>query len=1112
MQSNDPVLAFAGFLEQLSRQGFTIGVDRYLRLQELLNQIGGRCAPADLKTLLCPVFAVNKAQQKLFHEAFDSYFHLFQSPAKKQDPGGAAIDWYPTVLGGYQPMAVREWPYFLGGALVVVLILVVGLFILPKGPEEETLAQTPAARAAPQNPSPAKPNPPPVENAAPKPAAFPRSPCSESSSVFYQRGGIAVRLTLTLAPLVFFAFYEWYRFDRRRLALRKQRGKKPPYVWPLRVRVPALRPFDSEQFYSAARLMRRRQVDEFHRLDVDASVAATVAALGYPSFTYKSASKMPEYLVLIDRASFRDHQAELFNLLGKTLEEEGVFVVRYFYDGDPRLCRSETGEAFHLSDLQKRYSRHRLIIFGVGEKLIDPITGKLESWVSAFSDWQERAVLTPETPSRWGVQEITLAGHFIVAPATLDGLASLADQLESSALTDLRSWRRHGSGPKPDELEAPHSVDSLKSYLSEDAFQWLCACAVYPELYWDLTLYLGSLECMKHGLITEANLQRLVRLPWFRSGVMPDDLRWSLIRELDREKEKSIRLAIIDLLEQNPPPRESFAGETYELNLVVQRWLYRRSRKARREMLQVAKSLPFSKASRDYTLLRFLESSRNSPLDFILPGRLRKLFYRNGISAFGVKTSVRALVTLATMSIAWFALAAPRSGINSIAILPFLNQTGDPRMEAIGDELAEGVINRLFRLPELRVISYRSVARYQGQQIDPVIIGRELGVSAVLIGRISKRDDVITLNAELIDGCDKTRIWGQQETLKFSDLTNAPYWLAKSISDKLGLKLSERQRMDLDAEELYQTGRRYWNQRTTDSLNKATDYFEKAIALKPEYALAHAGLADCYNMLATYGAKPPAEAFSTAKAAARKALDIDDSLAEAHISLAYALFRGDWKWADSEREFRQALAMNPRSAQGHQWYASLLVAEGRADEAIAHTKSAQELDSTSLIIRSHFGFVYFFAHRYDDSIMTCQKVLELDPTFFAVRRYLGQAYAQKGKYEQAIAEFQKAVAGSGGSPLIRAELAHTLAIGGKKDEAQKILAELKQLATERYISPYHIAMIYAGLGNKDEAFNWLEKAYQERADHMVFLKVDPRFDPLRSDARMASLLERLGLK
>jgi tetratricopeptide (TPR) repeat protein len=381
-----------------------------------------------------------------------------------------------------------------------------------------------------------------------------------------------------------------------------------------------------------------------------------------------------------------------------------------------------------------------------------------------------------------------------------------------------------------------------------------------------------------------------------------------------------------------------------------------------------------------------------------------------------------------------------------------------------------------------------------------------------MIGRISKRDEDITINAELINARDKTRIWGEQQSLRFSDLRMADHRLARSVLGKLGLKISDEERAKLDAEELYEMGRNYWNQRTAEGITKGIDFFEKAVALKPDYALAHAGLADCYNMLAAYGAKAPTEAYPRAKTEARQALEIDDTLAEAHVSLGYALFRGDWKWADSEKEFRQALLLNSRSAQAHQWYANLLVVLGRFDEAIAQAKLAEDLDSTSLIIRAHFGFVYFYAHRYDDSIAACQKAIEVDPSFFAARRYLGQAYAQKGKYEQAIDEFQRAVAASSGSALMRAELAHTLAVAGKKDEAEKILGELKQLSAERYFSPYHIAMIYAGLGNNDEAFNWLDKAFEQRADYLVFLKVDPRFELLHSDPRFASLLERVGLR
>jgi eukaryotic-like serine/threonine-protein kinase len=449
-------------------------------------------------------------------------------------------------------------------------------------------------------------------------------------------------------------------------------------------------------------------------------------------------------------------------------------------------------------------------------------------------------------------------------------------------------------------------------------------------------------------------------------------------------------------------------------------------------------------------------------------------------------------------------------GIESIAVLPFANLTGDTKMEQITDEMTEGIITHLYGLQKLSVISYGAVEQYKGQQLDAAAVGRELGVSAVMIGRITKRDEVVTVNAELINARDRTRIWSAQEKTKFSDLMMAQHRLARGVSGKLGLNFSKEELKALEAEEFYETGRGYLNLRTPEDIKKGINNFEKAIELKPSYALAHAGLADCYNMLATYGAKAPAEAFPRAKDEARKALEIDPSLAEANVSLAYALFRGDWNWKESEKEFTKALRLNSKSAQGHQWYASLLMALGRTDEAIAETKRAQELDSTSLSIRAHFGFVYFFSHRYDESIAECQKALELNPSSFLARRYLGQAFAQKGKYDQAIDQFQRAA--SGDSPLVRAELANILGRAGKKVDAEKILAELKQLRNESYFSAYHIALIYAGLGDKNESFNWLDRAFQERGDYLVYLKVDPRFDSLHSDARFGSLVDRVGLR
>lgn len=631
---NDSLLVFAGFLELLSGQGFTIGVDDHLRLQKLLNKISGNCAPDDLKTLLCPIFATDKTQQDRFYLAFDSYFGLFQSTSQKKAAISGAIEWHPTVLGGCEPLAARKWPYVLAGAAVVLLILVSGLYISPKQQEAEAPAQVGPEQTQPDKPPPQLPDQQPSSSpkvekpsagAAPQPAVeqteAPPQPISEPRQRIYQGHRNTFLVTAISALLVGILFYAWYRFNRRKLVLQRQLGKKPPYVWPLRAETRS-RPFDSEQFYTAARLMRSRQVDEYYQVDVNASVAATIGAMGYPSFRYKAASKMPDYLVLIERTSFRDHQAQLFNELFKALEQEAVFLVRYFYDGDPRVCRTGTQDSIHLVELQRRYPLHRLLILGSGDGLIDPITGRIESWASIFSGWPERAVLTPEIPSRWGAREVELASEFILAPATLDGLTSLIDQFASSVMTDLRFWRPKLNEEPPGEFE--QSVESLRSYLGEGAFKWLCACAIYPELHWDLTVYLGSAECMREGLVREENLRRLVRLPWFRSGTMPDDLRWLLIRQLDEDTQKAVHLAIIDLLQENPPPKESFAYDNYQFDLVVQQWLCRRDRKSAREALRRMKELPRSQAVRDYTLLRFLDSSRISPLDMVLPWHFRR--------------------------------------------------------------------------------------------------------------------------------------------------------------------------------------------------------------------------------------------------------------------------------------------------------------------------------------------------------------------------------------------------------------------------------------------------------------------------------------------------------
>lgn len=650
-------LVFGDFLEHLRRQGFTVGVDDYLRLQELLNKIGD-CAPVDLKTLLCPILATNKIQQQQFYAAFDSYFDLFQPASAARPPMPADR---PRAADGPSSSGARKKFYVLASALLLGLALALAFVLWPRPTAPvvtSPVANQNAAPAggeqvknsnAPQGPAQAAAQNPPEGAVAPPPAPPPEAVPQQR---FYRRYGTAIHLSSIIAPFVFFLFYEWYRLRRRQLMLEKQRLRKPPFVWPLTVEAPAARLYDPQQLYTVARLMRRRQMGEFYRLDIAATVSATIAARGYPDFRYQRDSRPPEYLMLIERRSFRDHQARLFDELIRALEREGLFIRRYYYEGDPRVCQNETEGSTDLVNLRSKCADHRLLIFGDGEKLINPVTGKLEAWAGLFAEWPERALLTPVASSRWGLREITLADQFVLRPATLAGLLAVVDSFELPAATDLRAWQRDGAEAPPADLESPGVVERLRRYLGSDLFQWLCACAVYTEMHWDLTLYLAALACMPQGLITADNLLKLIRLPWFRSGAMPDELRWQLICELDREKEKAIRAAIVGLMEKNPPPRETFAEDNYQLNLVVQRWLSRGERKRRRALLQALKPLPPNRAVRDYTLLRALESTRLSPVDFLLPRRLRQLFYRHGLPAFGLRTELRLLAALGLSAVA----------------------------------------------------------------------------------------------------------------------------------------------------------------------------------------------------------------------------------------------------------------------------------------------------------------------------------------------------------------------------------------------------------------------------------------------------------------------------
>jgi len=457
--------------------------------------------------------------------------------------------------------------------------------------------------------------------------------------------------------------------------------------------------------------------------------------------------------------------------------------------------------------------------------------------------------------------------------------------------------------------------------------------------------------------------------------------------------------------------------------------------------------------------------------------------------------------------------------IDSIAVLPLANVGGKPDTEFLSDGLTESLINNLAQVPKLRVLARSTVFRYKGQDVDPQKVGRELQVRAVLTGHVSQRDDLLTIQVELVDVETGVRLWGEPYRRKFADIVLVQEEIAKQISEKLRLRLTgeEQKRLakrptaNAEAFRLYLLGRYYWNKRNREGLRQAIDYLQQAIAADANYSLAYAGLADAYMLLAAYNYLPPTESVPPARIAVTKALELDPELGEAYTSRAWIKYIFDRDWPGAETDFRRGLQLNPGYATGHHWYADFLTAMGRFDEAGAEIRRAQELDPFSSIINRDVAWSYYFARRYDDAIAQLRHVLATDPGLIPALTLLGRAYERNGMYDEAVATLQKAIVDSGGNPANKAMLAHVYASMGQAENAKKLLAELLGGMRQAYVSPYAIATIHAALGDADQAFLWLQRATDEHSADLAYVKVDPKLDRLRPDPRFADLVKKMNL-
>ncbi|HEY6066896.1 MAG TPA: protein kinase [Thermoanaerobaculia bacterium] len=455
----------------------------------------------------------------------------------------------------------------------------------------------------------------------------------------------------------------------------------------------------------------------------------------------------------------------------------------------------------------------------------------------------------------------------------------------------------------------------------------------------------------------------------------------------------------------------------------------------------------------------------------------------------------------------------------SLAILPFVNPGADPEMEYLTEGITESLIGGLSQLRKLRVMARSTMFRFRGDA-DPQQVGRELGVGTVLSGRVTARGEKLSISVELVDASNGWRLWGGRYDRSAGDLLSMQEEIAREITANLKLTLEPEQKKrlatryaaDREAYPLYLKGRYHWNKGTVPGLKKALELFEQAIEKDPTYALAWAGVSDCYAMLGMdrFAALPPREAYPKAKAAARKALEIDDGLAEAHTSLAYARLVS-WEWEEAEEEFRRAIQRNPEYAQAHHFYGFQLASRGRSEEALAEFRHALEIDPLSLITNADYGWAYYCAHRYDEAIEQLGKTIEMDARFPQTYLWLGLACQAKGLADQSIAAFEEGIRLTNGNPTFVAGKGVTLVLAGRRAEAEAILADFEERRKTQYVPIASMVQMNIALGNRDAAFDWLGKAAEYRASFMMPIQVYPFFDPIRADPRFGELLERYGL-
>jgi serine/threonine-protein kinase len=588
-------------------------------------------------------------------------------------------------------------------------------------------------------------------------------------------------------------------------------------------------------------------------------------------------------------------------------------------------------------------------------------------------------------------------------------------------------------------------------------------------------------------------------------------------------KDKSAAITMSRILLSEPIPTERFQAQVSpELQILLNKMLSKDKEEryqSAEQFLTDLKKLPANASANDTrpTGVPTRELSAITPTENLVdptPGKAR-------LNKWVVLASALALILSGVGIARWLT----RDQLDSLAILPFTYSSSDPQLMAnpdrdyLSDGLTESLINNLSQLENLKVIARSSVFRYKGKDLDVQKIGRELNVGAVLTGQIKQDGDQLRITVELMDVQANRSIWGTTYQRKTADIQTVQREITGNVLEKLRLRLTEAAETHLvktytesgEAYEAYLKGRYHWNKRTDEGFKQATAFFQDAIVKDPNYALAYTGLADCYTLRSDYGFLAPKEGYALAKGAVTLALKYDESLAEAHTSLASIKAVTDWDWQGAENEYRRAIELNPKYATAHHWYAAQLLLQGRLDQALEEIKKAQQLDPLSLGINKDFAVILLYARNYDQALAQCRKTLEIEPAFPVMSTYIAQIYELQQKYPEAAAQLEKVHAAVPDDVEVTYALAQAYALMGKKDEALKISNELNQLAMQDIYLPKEAAYLYALLGDKEKAVAVLQKAAENHYIGVAEIKMDPRFAELRKDPRLVELLQKIGL-